>query len=60
MSGQEDIGELPGERMCWELLMSVLSAAHPTGLGESLRLTRIAEDLQSRRIAPSCEAGSDS
>jgi hypothetical protein len=29
---------------CWDFLVSVLRSAHPTGLGDSLRLTRVAEE----------------
>lgn len=29
---------------CWDYLISVLRSAHPTRLGESLRLTRVAEE----------------
>ena len=29
---------------CWDFLVSVLRTAHPTGLGDSLRLTSVAEE----------------
>ncbi len=36
---------------CWECLMSLLQASKPTGLGDSLRLTSVAEELSRRASA---------
>ncbi len=36
---------------CWDYLISVLRSAHPTRLGDSLRLTRVAEDYYRRMSA---------
>ncbi len=33
---------------CWDYLMTVLQSTHPTGLSDSLRLTRVAEDYYRR------------
>ncbi|HFD87134.1 MAG TPA: hypothetical protein ENJ35_05620 [Gammaproteobacteria bacterium] len=33
---------------CWDLLVSVLQSEKPIGLGESLKLTRIAEEYYRR------------
>ena len=41
---QAEACEVVSGGTCWDFLVSVLKTAHPTGLGDSLRLTSVAED----------------
>ncbi len=40
--------DVSNDSSCWDFLISVLRTAHPTGLGDSLRLTSVAEEYYRR------------